>query len=963
MNKIIIVFILISLSISIQSQDVTTKTNPTATEIEENIRNKYIQDGLTYPGERCGTMPGFLERLNDPAYEAYVKNIREVIDARGALLPCDGSNSVVIPVAVHYDASFDCSNTGCLEDAAAAQIATLNEDFAALNADLAAYQNILTSCSGGPDVATTGTCLSFCLATENHPAASGIPDGEPAITVGYSSGGINAGGTAAPDWPGYLNLFVIAGNMSGVADGIPGALDGDGVSCTADVFGGAGFSPCTSGNTLNTSPVWNLGRTMTHEVGHYLGLYHVWGDVNGGGCGGDDMIADTPDQATSSSGCTANCATLAACNAGEFIQYNFMDYFDDACLVMFSEGQASVMNTFANSVTWAANTGCSNGTEAIVAVCTSSCNDGIQNGSETGIDCGGPDCPACPIVSDCGVDDISLLEENFDACVLPAGWSVTATDGGVGNITFNGGPTDVPGGGTPSPDFMGCIAIIDDDAGDDIGIGCIITPVIDMSSVMNGVLTFDWQNNDFAGTGDFIVEVFDGTSWVQVFIEEEDAFGTNETISLAGFSNSDFQIRFCHDDEGAWAWGSGFDNVSVCGEGDPMCPAAIMTDDISGSYCDGSDAVLNATPPSGNVTFAWTSSNPNIAIVDPTAATTSVEMTAVTPCQIETADITLVATCDIDGSELFNAIVSTVSVYPAPPADLTSLLVLNENTCDEPVLVDPNCAAFVTLTPDVTNPTFPVAPGQSGTASYTITYASPAGAPECCVTPVGIMGDIILDGGFESGGPGSGWTEFSTEPFDVIDPTFPLNGSFSAWLGAIAAGETYVQQTITIPSSSVTADLSFNIAAGACDCAGGDAMIVSINGAIVWDLCNPVSGQAESEATICNGLTSPTGVFLNSGPIDVTSFADDNPYVLEFSTFEATDDGTNTSIFIDDVALIVNSPAGQDPCIAAAVGAYECAAVAEIPTMGEWGLMILGFLILICSIVAIRERNESLSMS
>jgi len=955
------------LSFCLLGQAQNDKIKPTK---HETSLAKMEADGL----ERCTTTEGFNQRLNDPDYAAYVKRMRAIIDARSALLPCDGSNSVVIPVAVHYDSSFNCDDTGCLEAAAAAQIATLNADFAALNADLAAYQNVLASCSGGADVATTGTCLSFCLATENHPVASGIPDGEPAITVGYSTGGLNAGGSAAPDWPGYLNLFVISGNMNGVADGIPGALNGDGVTCTADVFGGAGFAPCTSGNTFNTSPVWNLGRTMTHEVGHYLGLYHVWGDVNGGGCGGDDMITDTPDQAGPSSGCTTNCATLAACNANEFVQYNFMDYFDDACLVMFSEGQASVMNTFANSVAWATDTGCSNGSESIVAVCTFSCDDGIQNGSETGIDCGGPDCPACPIVSECGANDIALLEENFDACMLPAGWTVTATDGGIGNITFTGGPMDVPGGGTPSPDFAGCIAIINDDAGDDIGIGCVITPIIDMTNVTNGTLSFDWQNNDFAATGDFIVEVFDGTAWVQVFIEENDASGTDETISLAAYSNADFQIRFCYDDEGVWAWGAGFDNVFVCGEGEPMCPAMITTDDISGSYCDGSDAVLNATPASDNVTYVWTSSNPNIAIVDPSAATTSIEMTAVTPCQIENADITLIATCDLDGSELFNGVVSTVSVYPAPPTDVTALVVLNENTCDEPVLVDANCASFITLTPDPGNPTFPVGAGQSGTASYTIVYASPAGAPECCVAPV--AGQLIIGGAGASGnddgdleiigsGGASGWTTTSTNFGSVMCDAgscgtgggtinygvAPNSNAWLAWFGGIGAAETGTLETDVVINtcSGGLATMTFAYENSSCGDAA-DFIELQIDGTVVW--------SDNADPATCG---TPGVVELIT--VDLSAFADGASHNILFTSTSGAS-GVSSNFTVDNIILeTTGCGAGESMCEGTVTAAYDCPVIADpaIPTMGEWGLIILGLLILITSIVAIREKSLAMS--
>ena len=206
-------------------------------------------------------------------------------------------------------------------------------------------------------------------------------------------------------------------------------------------------------------------------------------------------------------------------------------------------------------------------------------------------------------------------------------------------------------------------------------------------------------------------------------------------------------------------------SLELCGtivENDE-CPTVIETFGTNAQFCDGSTTVIGATE-SSNITYSWTSSNPNIAILNPTSAVIELELSALTPCQIEIADISLVAICNIDGTELFNGSVGIIEVFPAPPADITSLVIVNPETCDDPVMVDPNCAAFVTLIPDAGNPTFPVAGGESGTASYTIIYAAPDPVrdPNCCPVVESNVMDIILDGGFESGGPGNGWTEFQT---------------------------------------------------------------------------------------------------------------------------------------------------------------------------------------------------------
>src|SRR5690606_31423409 len=100
----------------------------------------------------------------------------------------------------------------------------------------------------------------------------------------------------------------------------------DGVVVNTTSFGTIGFV---------TAP-FNQGRTATHEVGHWLNLYHIWGDAV---CG-NDLVADTPVQEGFSTGCPN--VPRASCGSNDMFM-NYMDYTDDACMNIYTQGQRNRM--------------------------------------------------------------------------------------------------------------------------------------------------------------------------------------------------------------------------------------------------------------------------------------------------------------------------------------------------------------------------------------------------------------------------------------------------------------------------------------------------------------------------------------------------------------------------------------------------------------------------------------------
>lgn len=138
-------------------------------------------------------------------------------------------------------------------------------------------------------------------------------------------------------WPAecYLNIWVAAFPV-----GLAGQASQPGLSIPAE--DGVFIAPSRFGQTGIVSPPYHLGRTTTHEIGHYFNLQHLWGEGIIASCTGDDGIEDTPCQSLSYLGMCPQGAGFT-CGTPDMNQ-NFMSLSEDACLLFFTQGQKMRMH-------------------------------------------------------------------------------------------------------------------------------------------------------------------------------------------------------------------------------------------------------------------------------------------------------------------------------------------------------------------------------------------------------------------------------------------------------------------------------------------------------------------------------------------------------------------------------------------------------------------------------------------
>jgi hypothetical protein len=279
----------------------------------------------------CGTMEVHNRLLElHPEYRAALGRLEMATLARIASRVGAPGQEASIPVVVHVVYRTNAENIS--DTQVRSEIDALNKDYSATNTDRA---NVPAVWSG----LVSDCMIRFALAKTD-------PDGNPTPGITRTKTTVasfpqddsvksNASG-GADAWPSdkYLNLWVCAlgGGLLGYAQFPGGPTVTDGVVILNTAFGSIGTA----------APPYNLGRTATHEIGHWLNLRHIWGDTED--CTGTDFVDDTPNAQFPNYGKPT--FPHVSCNNGPNgdMFMNYMDYVDDAAMVMFTNGQIARMH-------------------------------------------------------------------------------------------------------------------------------------------------------------------------------------------------------------------------------------------------------------------------------------------------------------------------------------------------------------------------------------------------------------------------------------------------------------------------------------------------------------------------------------------------------------------------------------------------------------------------------------------
>ena len=347
MKKITLKVILMALMSTTAISFAQTSTN-TQTLFGQELTDANIKSLDESGVIRCGSVEYeqylkalYPERATNAEFESWLAPKVEAVKAQRS----NGVSIITTLPVVFHILTDGVGNENLSEAVIQAQIDQLNLDFG--------------NGAGSSYTVATDTEVRFCLAQQNETEVTMFEPGINRITD-YDDGPFSMSdfeNTIKPatqwDPTRYLNIwlanlespllgyaqFPVSSGLSGL-NFPPEPANTDGVVILSSSVGSV-----ASPNPLGGS--YGLGRTLTHELGHWFGLRHIWGDS--GNCSNDDFCADTPDATTSNGGCP----TVDSCPSdglGADMVENYMDYTNDSCMDTFTADQKTrIQAVLANS--------------------------------------------------------------------------------------------------------------------------------------------------------------------------------------------------------------------------------------------------------------------------------------------------------------------------------------------------------------------------------------------------------------------------------------------------------------------------------------------------------------------------------------------------------------------------------------------------------------------------------------